>query len=101
MIITQAMQDVIVSQFASELAYGVDDYPNGTDEAYYARSAEVYLAAAKAAARTGKLTFADLMLGNLYGALATEDPTELMYRVTGLVTQGLQWREALDRRTKK
>lgn len=98
MIVSPAVQDIIASQFASELEYGVDDYPNGCDEKFYARAAGLYLAAAKMAARAGKLTFADLMLGQLYRVLTTEDIDELRFQLTGLLTQGLQWREALDRR---
>lgn len=97
-LLSPAMQDVIVSKFASELDYGIDDYPDGCSERFYSRPADLYLVAAKAAAVAGSLTFADLMLGQLYKVLATEDIDELRHQLTGLITQGLQWREALDRR---
>lgn len=98
MLVTPAVQDILASKFASELAYGVDDYPDGVSTIVYGGAAQVFLANAKLAGREGRLTFADLMLGQLYTALATEDPEELRRQVTCLVTQGLQWREALDKR---
>lgn len=96
--LSAAVQDVLASKFASELEYGVDDYPDGTSKEFWGKSSDLYLAIAKQQAREGRLTFRDLMLGQLYRCLATEDIDELRHQLTGLITQGLQWREALDRR---
>lgn len=97
-LISQAVQDMLASQFASELAYGVDEYPDGTSIVRYGPAAARSLEMAKQASGKGTLTFADLMLGQLYQVLMTEDVAELRFRLTGLLAQGLQWREALDRR---
>lgn len=97
-LVSPAVQDVIANQFLTELNYGIDDYPDGTSERRYAEVATLAMDELREAARVGATTFAHFMTAQFYKTLECEDPDRLRHHLTALLVQGVQWREALDRR---
>ena len=97
-LISKAQEDVIVRCFETWLKFGSGEWGYGNDPQFYARQKEIYLEHSKQAARAGRLTFADLLLGQLYCVLASDGPGELRHQLVAMAAEVIDWIEAIDRK---
>jgi hypothetical protein len=104
---TQAvLSEVALERGRQDEKWGEQNHPDGTgpdaewllDDPHPGReTAEIYRKITQAAARDGVLTWRDILLEEVAGALAEADPAKLRAELVQAVAVGVAWIEKIDR----
>lgn len=71
---------------------------DGTSEAHFRRAADHHRQQCQTQARYGTVNWGDILLEEVYEALAEEDPVKLRAELVQVGAVALAWVEAIDRR---
>lgn len=99
---TRVLDEVSAERTAQDAKWGEQNHPDGTGpQAYHVNIAGVadrYRAACQAAAAAGRVTYRDILLEEVYEAMAEADPDELRTELVQVAAVAVAWVEAIDRR---
>ena len=103
-----SINDVLAEREAQDAKWGEQNHPDGTGPDrhlmnYWPLSTSQLCKAARNrtdwAAKMGVVTFADILLEEVFEALAEDDPSALREELVQVAAVAVQWVEAIDRRT--
>lgn len=77
--------------------WGVQSHPNGTGSEDYKRRAEEMRVACEEAFRIGRGSWGNILLEEVFEAMAESSTTRLREELVQVVAVGVAWIEALDR----
>ncbi len=78
--------------------WGVQTRPDGTGGDIYKQAAEVSKAHTDAAAADGSLTWVDILMEEIFEALAEDDPVRLREELIQVAAVAVSWSEDIDRK---
>lgn len=96
--IERVIQEVIYERWMQVQKWGVQNHPDGTDARLFHREADSYRTMCDTKAELGCLTWSDILLEEVYEALAEEDPLRLEAELVQVAAVCTAWIEASRRR---
>lgn len=97
---TNVLQDVARERIRQNGLWGEQHHPDGTkDSVEYRRKREHYQILCKKAAQEKKVTWADILLEEVFEAMAEEDPAKLRTELVQAAAVITAWAEDIDSRT--
>ncbi len=95
--------EVVLEEVADERIrqvekWGVQTRPDGTGGDIYKQAAEVSKAHTDAAAADGSLTWVDILMEEVFEALAEDDPVRLREELIQVAAVAVSWSEDIERK---
>lgn len=91
--------EVVAERIAQHKKWGVQNHPDGTGMPAQKSAAERAKMTCDYLARTGNLSWADILREEFHEALAESDPALLREELIQVAAVAAAWVEAIDRRT--
>lgn len=88
-------------RLAQTRKWGEQNHPDGTDARMFSREASTYRTMCDTKAAMGRLTWSDILLEEVYEALAEEDPVALEIELVQVAAVATAWVEASRRRRRR
>lgn len=82
---------------AQDKKWGEQNHPDGTGHTFFRREADIARGECNARAADGRLTWADILLEEVYEALAERDPARLREELKQTAAVCVNWIEKIDR----
>lgn len=95
------LQEVWAERKRQDERWGEQNHPNGTGLPVYEHAARRYRAQADRAAASGHLAWRDILLEEVYEALAEADVSKLREELVQVAAVAAVWIESIDRKLKK
>ena len=96
--LASVLTEILAERARQDERWGEQNHPDGTGLPVYKNAARRYRDQADRNAASGVLTWRDVLLEELYEALAESDPARLRAELVQAVAVGVAWIEAIDRR---
>jgi len=90
--------EVRLERAAQDEKWGEQNHPDGTGADFYKRSADAHRLQCDEKFRRGQGTWNDILLEEVYEALAESDPAKLRVELIQVAAVATAWVEAIDRR---
>ena len=95
------LNNIAAERFKQDERWGEQNHPDGTGGKFYEDLASLSRRNADSAARSGHITWKDILTEEFWEAIAESDPEKLRAELVQVAAVAAAWVEAIDRRSRQ